>query len=179
MPSFNVYLPDALAERYRAAKEELNLSALLQEAVSRELRKIEQRAKDVPAIEEHVDLERLVSRIRRQREALYRVGWEVALDWVGDAPYHELRYLGQEQVGWDSYRDENRDFREDNSVLNQQMEEAQARAGDRQLPWDPEQAQAGFLAAVEETWRLLEPEPAQPTAIPDLPVSREDDDIPF
>ncbi len=178
MPNFNVYLPEALSDRVRDAREsgeELNLSRLLQEAVTKELRRLEMRSRDVPAVEDRIDLERLAARIKAQREAVYRVGWEVALDWVADAPYEHLRYLGS-GPDWESDFGETYDDRHNHAAVSEGREEAERRAKERDLPWDPGKATEGFVAAVEETWRLIEPPEPEPSG---WAKPAEDDEIPF
>lgn len=165
MPNVTVYLPDDLHGRWRELKdsgEEINLSRLLQRILTGELRARELKAMRLPAIEGSVDVRALAKQFHERRQQLFRIGWEMALEWTNRATALELEYMGeaQEDPNGDMVRVdiENETYWVPDArmaVFSEEVQWAHDSAREKEIPFDPQPVRDGFFASLETVWAQI------------------------
>jgi post-segregation antitoxin (ccd killing protein) len=93
MARLNITVPDGLYEALEKWRDRLNISKICQDAIAREIAKLE----DLP--QQAAELEALVERLREEKargeKADFAQGVSDGIAWARGAPYEELRLWGQ------------------------------------------------------------------------------------
>lgn len=186
MPNVTLYLPDDLHGRWRELKDqgdEINLSRLLQRGLTGEFRSRELQAMKLPAIAGSVDVRSLAKEFHERRQELFRVGWEMGLEWAQRATALELEFMGsaQEDADGDMVRvqvDHETYWVPDArmAVFLEESQWARDKAKQKDIPFDPQPTRDGFLAALEAVWTQILDEAA--TGEVGLPLQRPSTDAP-
>ena len=93
MPRLNISVPDDLYKRLDEVRDSLNVSAVCQEALRREVARREPMPSDVEVTEE------MIERLRSEKEDYERQsrdrGFQVGMEWARRAKYKELQQWGE------------------------------------------------------------------------------------
>jgi len=92
-----LYLPDEIADRLGPFRKDLNLSRILQEALDRELVKVEAARADASGLE-GADLERLQKEKAEFEQYWEDVGMKRGMEWALKAGYEDLQHVHEEAV---------------------------------------------------------------------------------
>jgi len=97
MPRLNISVPDDLYKRLDEVRDSLNVSAVCQEALRREISRREPMPSDVDVTEETIE------RLRSEKEDHERRsrdrGFQVGMEWARRAKYNELHQWGEYEPG--------------------------------------------------------------------------------
>ncbi len=139
MPRLNISVPQELYERIEKWRDRLNLSRVCQEAIARELAKLE----NLPV--ELRQIERVLARLGREKAAVerrwFRRGVHEGLDWAKGADYAALKRWGSEAITPEVIQE---------AVGGPATESAGRYAEDP--GWDPRPYQEGWLTGVAQFW---------------------------
>lgn len=187
VPNVTVYLPDDLHARWKENSEEINLSRLLQRALTGELRSRELQAMRLPTIEGSVDVRALAKEFHERRQELFRVGWEMGLEWTKHATSLELEYMGESReapdgdemvcvkIGDETYWVPDARI----AVFSEEEKWARDRAKEKGTPFDPQPVREGFLASLETVWaQILEQADAGDGGLPLRTLSSDSPPLP-
>ena len=92
----NITVPDELYERMEKWRDRLNLSRICQDAISRELNKIEEIPEEVRNM--HEALSRLGEQKAKADRSSFRRGVHDGLEWAREAEYASLKRWGEQTV---------------------------------------------------------------------------------
>lgn len=139
MPRLNITVPQELYERIDRWRDRLNLSRICQEAIARELSKLEEIPDEVRTMHEALD------RLQREKAAAerswFRRGVHDGLEWARGAEYGTLKRWGGERIMPESIQ----------QVLSGPAKEAAGRYIDDQA-WDSVRYGEGWLTGVNQFW---------------------------
>jgi hypothetical protein len=138
MARLNITIPDELSERVERWRDRLNLSRVCQEAISRELDRLEQIPSEVKSM--HKALARLGREKAKVEQSSFRKGVHDGLEWARGAEYGLLKRWGE---------------RNGDAVLHDVLRgpASELVAGHQGDPtWDPEPYAEGWIAGVQQFW---------------------------
>lgn len=139
MARLNITVPDELYERIEKWRERLNLSRICQDAIARELDKLELVPGEVREMQEA--LSRLGEQKAKVERSCFRKGVYDGLEWAREADYPVLKRWG-EQLQSDPAWEE---------VLRGPAAEAAA-AHSEDIDWHAQPYAEGWIAGVQQFW---------------------------
>jgi post-segregation antitoxin (ccd killing protein) len=135
----NITIPDELHVRIEKWRERLNISRVCQDAIRRELDKLEQLPEEVRHM--HEALSRLGQQKARVERSSFRKGVHDGLEWARQAEYPLLKHWGERTA--------------DGEFLGEVLKGPAASAaathsGD--AAWEPKPYAEGWIAGVQQFW---------------------------
>jgi hypothetical protein len=135
----NITVPDELYERIENWRERLNLSRICQDAISRELDKLELVPEDVRRMQEA--LSRLGKEKAKVERSCFRMGVYDGLDWARQADYVALKRWGEQTPQAEALEE----------VLGGPAADAAASHRDK-ADWHAQPYAEGWIAGVHQFW---------------------------
>lgn len=138
MARLNITIPDELSERVERWRDGLNLSRVCQEAISRELDRLEQIPVEV--ISMHAALARLGREKAKVEQSSFRKGVHDGLEWARGAEYALLKRWGK---------------RHGDAVFDEALRgpaSGSASRHENDPTWDPKPYAEGWIAGVNQFW---------------------------
>jgi hypothetical protein len=139
MARLNITVPDDLYERVEKWRDRLNLSRICQDAISREVDKLELVPEDVRRMQE------ALSRLGREKATVerscFRKGVYDGLEWARQAEYALLKRWGEQAAGSDA---------QDEALRGPAAASAATHAGG--IDWHPQPYAEGWIAGVNQFW---------------------------
>ena len=139
MARLNITVPDEMYERLERWRDHVNLSRVCQEAIARELDKLEELPAELQRMKQA--LSRLGQEKSKVEKTCFRKGVYDALEWAREAEYPQLKRWGEQAAGGDAL----------NAVLRGPA--AQVAAAHATDPaWEPLPYAEGWIAGVRQFW---------------------------
>lgn len=138
MARLNITIPDELSERVERWRDRLNLSRVCQDAISRELDRLEHIPAEVKSM--HEALARLGREKAKVEQSSFRKGVHDGLEWARGAEYALLKRWGER----------NGDTVFDDVLRGPASESASGHQDDPS--WDPKPYAEGWVAGVHQFW---------------------------
>jgi hypothetical protein len=135
----NITVPDELYQRVERWRERINLSRVCQDAIARELDKLEQLPDEVQSM--HAALTRLGREKAKVDRTCFRKGVFDGLEWARGAEYGLLRRWGERQ-GDEAF---------DEALAGPAAESASQHEEDPS--WDARPYAEGWMAGVQQFWQ--------------------------
>jgi len=135
----NITVPDELYQRIERWRDRLNLSRLCQDAISREIDKLELVPEDVRQMQEA--LTRLGQEKANVERSCFRKGVYDGLEWARQAEYAALKRWGEQDAS--------------GGVLDEALRgpaAGSAVAHSRNVDWHPQPYAEGWIAGVRQFW---------------------------
>ena len=139
MARLNITVPDELYERIEKYRDRLNISRICQDAIGRELAKLELVPEDVR------QMRAALSRLGEQKAMIERSGFRKGvydgLEWARQADYSALKQWGEQVASNEALED----------ALSGPAASA-AVAHNSKVDWDPRPYSEGWIAGVQQFW---------------------------
>lgn len=135
----NITVPDELYERIERWRERLNLSRICQDAIAREIDKLELVPEDVRRMQQA--LSRLGEQKAKVERACFRKGVYDGLEWAREADYPLLKRWGEQPAAMEAIEE----------VLRGPAAATAARHSEAD-DWHPEPYGEGWIAGVQQFW---------------------------
>lgn len=139
MARLNITVPDELYQRIEKWRDRLNLSRLCQDAISREIDKLELVPEDVRQM--HEALSRLGEEKANVERSCFRKGVYDGLEWAREAEYAALKQWGEQAPEADALE----------AALRGPAADAAA-AHSSGIDWHPQPYAEGWIAGVRQFW---------------------------
>lgn len=139
MARLNITIPDDLHERIDRWRERLNISRICQDAIRRELDKLEQIPGEVQDM--HAALSRLGQQKAKIERSCFRKGVHDGLEWARQADYADLKRWGERQPNGELL----------DEVLRGPATDSAA-GHETEVAWEPRPYAEGWIAGVHQFW---------------------------